>query len=99
MLNFRESFPILGNVRTVPQSQIVNKGDTAYQRAYQAFLKRLIKARQDAGYLQGEVAERLGKSHSFISKCELGERRLDIIELQRIARIYGKTIGYFLGED
>jgi transcriptional regulator with XRE-family HTH domain len=45
------------------------------------------------------VAERLGKSHSFVSKCELGERRLDIIELQRIAKIYGKTIGYFLGED
>jgi ribosome-binding protein aMBF1 (putative translation factor) len=79
--------------------KFVNKGDAAYQRAYQAFLKRLIKARQDAGYLQGEVAERLGKSHSFVSKCELGERRLDIIELQRIAKIYRKTIGYFLGED
>lgn len=41
----------------------------------------------------------MGKPHSFVSKCELGERRLDIIELQRIAKIYGKTIGYFLGED
>lgn len=77
----------------------MNKGDAAYQRAYQAFLKRLIKARQDAGLLQGDVATRLGKPHSFISKCELGERRLDVIELQRIARIYGKSISYFLGED
>ena len=77
----------------------MNKGDAAYQRAYQAFLKRLIKARHDAGYLQEEVARRLGKPHSFISKCELGERRLDIIEVQRIAKIYGKTIHYFLGED
>jgi transcriptional regulator with XRE-family HTH domain len=77
----------------------VNKGDAAYQRAYQAFLKRLIKARHDAGFLQEEVATRLGKPHSFISKCELGERRLDVIELQRIAKIYGKTINYFLGED
>ena len=89
----------MGNDRTVPQSRFVNKGDAGYQRAYQAFLKRLIKARHDAGYLQEEVAKRLGKPHSFISKCELGERRLDIIELQRIARIYGKTINYFLGED
>ena len=89
----------MGNDRIVPQSQFVNKGDAAYQRAYQAFLKRLIKARHDAGYLQEEVAKRLGKPHSFISKCELGERRLDIIELQRIAKIYGKTINYFLGED
>lgn len=77
----------------------MNKGDAAYQRAYQAFLKRLIRARQDAGLLQGEVARRIGKSHSFISKCELGERRLDIIELQQIAKIYGRTVNYFLGED
>ena len=77
----------------------VNKGDAAYQRAYQAFLKRLVKARHDAGYLQEEVAKRLGKSHSFVSKCELGERRLDVIELQRIAKLYGKTVNYFLGED
>lgn len=96
---YRESFPILGNDSTVPQSQFVNKGNAAYQRAYQAFLKRLVNARHDAGYLQEEVATRLGKPHSFISKCELGERRLDIIELQQIAKIYGKTINYFMGED
>lgn len=93
------SFPLLGNYGTVPHSHFVNKGDAAYQRAYQAFLKRLVKARHDAGCLQEEVAKRLGKPHSFISKCELGERRLDIIELQRIAKIYGKTVNYFLGED
>lgn len=94
-----KSFPILGNGWAVPHSQSVNKGDAAYQRAYQAFLKRLVKARHDAGYLQEEVAKRLGKPHSFVSKCELGERRLDVIELQRIAKIYGKTVNYFLGED
>jgi transcriptional regulator with XRE-family HTH domain len=77
----------------------VNKGDAAYQRAYQAFLKRLIKARHDAGFLQEDVSQRLGKPHSFLSKCELGERRLDIIEVQQIAKIYGKTVNYFLGED
>jgi transcriptional regulator with XRE-family HTH domain len=77
----------------------VNKGDAAYQRAYRAFLKRLVQARHDAGYLQQDVAKRLGKSHSFISKCELGERRLDVIELQQIAKIYGKSISYFLGDD
>jgi transcriptional regulator with XRE-family HTH domain len=89
----------LGNASTVKHSRGVNKGDAAYQRAYQAFLKRLIKARQDAGLLQGDVSEQLGKSRTFLSKCELGERRLDVIELQRIARIYGKTVNYFLGED
>ncbi len=65
----------------------MNKGDAAYQRAYQAFLKRLIKARHDAGLLHEEVSDRLGKSRTFISKCELGERRLDVIELQQIAKL------------
>ncbi len=62
-------------------------------------MKRLIKARHDAGFLQEDVSRRLGKPHSFLSKCELGERRLDIIEVQHIASIYGKTVNYFLGED
>lgn len=77
----------------------MNAGDASYQRAYQAFLKRLIKARREAGLLQEEVSTQLGKSRTFLSKCELGERRLDIIELQRIAKIYGKTVNHFLGED
>jgi transcriptional regulator with XRE-family HTH domain len=77
----------------------VNKGDRAYQKAYQAFLKRLINARHEAGLLQEEVSRQMGKSRTFLSKCELGERRLDVIELQRIAKIYGKTVNQFLGEE
>jgi transcriptional regulator with XRE-family HTH domain len=78
---------------------LVNKGDKTYHRAYQAFLKRLINARQDAGLLQAEVSARMGKAHSFVSKCELGERRVDVIELQKLAGIYDKSIAYFLGEE
>jgi transcriptional regulator with XRE-family HTH domain len=77
----------------------VNKGDRAYQKAYQAFLKRLVDARREAGLLQEQVSLQMGKSRTFLSKCELGERRLDVIELQRIAKIYGKTINHFLGEE
>lgn len=78
---------------------LVNQGDKAYHRAYQAFLKRLIKARKDAGLLQTEVSERMGKARTFVSKCELGERRVDAIELQKFSKIYGKNMGYFLGEE
>lgn len=77
----------------------MNKGDKTYHRAYQAFLKRLIKARKDAGLLQAEVSERLGKARTFISKCELGERRVDAVELKQIAKIYGKSVMYFLGDE
>ena len=76
----------------------VNPKDKTYQRAYTAFRERLIKARKDAGLTQVEVNDRMGKSHSFISKCELGERRVDFVELQLLARIYGKTLAFFTAE-
>ena len=74
----------------------VNARDQAYQRAYQEFIARLVQARKDAGVTQVEVAIRLGKAHSFISKCELGERRVDFVELQQLAKIYGKDLSFFV---
>jgi len=44
---------------------------------------------------QREVCARMSKSTSFISKCELGERRVDYVELQKLARIYRKPISFF----
>jgi len=73
----------------------VNARDKAYQTAYKNFLTRLIEARKEAGLTQVEVAKRLGKAHSFISKCELGERRVDFVELQQLARIYKKDLSFF----
>jgi hypothetical protein len=37
----------------------------------------------------------MGKSKSFVSKVELGERRLDHVELQKLARIYRKPLAFF----
>jgi transcriptional regulator with XRE-family HTH domain len=77
----------------------VNPKDKAYQRAYKAFRERLISARTDAGMTQGQVNERMGKPHSFISKCELGERRVDFVELQMLAKLYGKGLSFFITSD
>ena len=73
----------------------VNKGDSTYQRAYREFLTRLRQARMDAGLLQSEASALLGKSRTFVSKCELGERRVDVIETQQFAKIYKKKFAYF----
>jgi transcriptional regulator with XRE-family HTH domain len=73
----------------------VNAKDRAYQKAYKSFLSRLVDARKHAGLTQVEVATRLGKAHSFVSKCELGERRVDFVELQQFAKIYGKDLAFF----
>jgi transcriptional regulator with XRE-family HTH domain len=66
-----------------------------YVRHYRQFLERLKQARKGAGLTQAEVARRLSRPQSFISKFETGERRLDFVELQYLARIYRKPLSYF----
>jgi DNA-binding XRE family transcriptional regulator len=78
----------------IPSS--VNNEDRAYQKAYRNFLSRLIEARNQAGLTQVEVAKRFGKARTFVSKCELGERRVDFVELQRFAKLYGKDLAFFV---
>ncbi|MGI6240467.1 MAG: helix-turn-helix domain-containing protein [Candidatus Omnitrophota bacterium] len=62
---------------------------------YRAFLKRLIQARKDAGFTQVDAAKKLGKPQSYLSKCESGERRVDIGELKKFAKLYGKDLNFF----
>jgi len=70
--------------------------DSDYRREYRAFLGRLRAARTEAGLTQVEVSRKLSRPQSFVSKCESGERRVDVIELQQFARLYRKTIDFFL---
>lgn len=74
----------------------MNPRDHAYQKAYKEFTKRLVAARKNAGLTQVQVARRLGKSHTYVSKCELGERRVDFVELQQFARLYNQDIEFFI---
>ena len=62
---------------------------------YGAFLARLRQARREAGLTQEEVATRLGRPQTWVSKCELGERRVDFVELVAFARLYRKRLEYF----
>ena len=71
-------------------------GSPARSPRYREFLERLRSARHDAGLTQEEVARTLEKPQSFVSKCEAGERRVDVVELERFAQIYGRPISYFL---
>ena len=56
----------------------------------------LIKAREAAGLTQQEVSERMGMARSFLSKCKMGERSIDVMELIKLAAIYGKDLQDFL---
>lgn len=68
---------------------------TAQTAAYREFLKRLRQARADAKLTQTSVAKKLRKPQSFMAKIESGERRLDFIEVQRLAKIYDKPLSFF----
>ena len=72
---------------------------TPYQATYDTFLMRLIEAREQAGLTQRDVSEQMHMSHSFLSKCETGERRVDVIEFLQLAKIYSKPLDYFLSDE
>ncbi len=70
--------------------------ETEYKRRYDEFLRRLRQARLDSGLTQEEVAQRLGRSQSLVSRSEQGLRRVDIVEIQMFADIYSKSLSYFM---
>ncbi|MEI5668146.1 helix-turn-helix transcriptional regulator [Bosea sp. CCNWYY174] len=45
-----------------------------------------MQARKDAGITQVELAARIGRRQTFVSKYETEERRLDVAEYIAIAR-------------
>lgn len=47
----------------------------------------LKKAREEVGLTQVELADKLKRPQSFVAKYEIGERRLDVVELMEICRI------------
>ena len=67
-----------------------------YSEDYKKVIEKLKQARTDAGLTQEQVAEKLGKPQSYVSKSEAGERRLDITELKAFAGLYSKDIKYFV---
>jgi transcriptional regulator with XRE-family HTH domain len=56
----------------------------------------LKKARIEAGLGQIEVAEKLGRTQSYVSKIESGQRRFDVLQLKQFAKLYKKDISFFI---
>lgn len=69
---------------------------------YQLLLSVLKTARKRVGVSQVELAERLGNTQTFVSKCERGERRIDAVELVEFAEALGiqpqELLGEYLGK-
>lgn len=62
---------------------------TVHDPDYKRFLTGLRQAREAAGLNQGELAKRLGKHQTFVSKIETAQRTLDLLDFLRWARETG----------
>jgi len=69
---------------------------TIYLKEHILLVERLKKARIGAGFDQNEIAKLLGMSQSYVSKMESGQRKIDIFQLKNLAKIYKKSLDYFL---
>jgi len=56
---------------------------------YRRLLGLLVAARKERRLSQGEVATRLGYPQQFVSRYELGGRRLDVMEYVDVALALG----------
>lgn len=67
-----------------------------YSKEHKTIIEKLKKARQEAGLDQIEVAKKLSRSQSYLSKIESGQRKIDVVQLKKFASLYKKRINYFL---
>ncbi len=59
---------------------------SAFTAKYERFRLLLVEARQTAQLTQVELAKKLARPQSYVSKYERGERRLDVVEFLDVAQ-------------
>lgn len=69
-----------------------------YSREYQQMLKLLRAKRTSARVSQVELAQRLDWTQADVSKCEIGVRRLDVVELKLWVEALGGDLNGFIAE-
>ena len=66
-----------------------------YSPRYGRFRALLRKVREEAGLSQTALAKKLGKPQTFVSKSELGERRIDFLETIDFCAACGVAVSAF----
>ncbi|MDP3732146.1 MAG: helix-turn-helix transcriptional regulator [Candidatus Omnitrophota bacterium] len=69
---------------------------TIFTKSHRYLVKQLTAARKQAKLKQKDVARRLDRTQSYVSKIEAGQRRIDIVQLKELAGIYKKKIDFFI---
>jgi len=71
-------------------------GESIHSKEYREIIQKLKAARLASGLTQTEVALKLKKPQSYVSKIERGERRIDVVELKQLLTIYKKGLQDFI---
>lgn len=70
-------------------------GQTISSSEYKRIVNKIIEARHNAGITQIQLANRLKRHQSYVSRLESGEYRIDVLELKKLAQIYKKDFSWF----
>ena len=62
----------------------VGVGSTIHSEPYRELLTLLRERRRTAGLNQADLAARIGRRQTWLSKVETGERRIDVEELRQL---------------
>ncbi|WP_434299319.1 helix-turn-helix domain-containing protein [Corallococcus exiguus] len=60
---------------------------------------RLREAREAAGFSQEDIAQKLSIPRPAVSQIENGHRRVEALELARLAKLYGRPLAFFADEE
>ena len=72
-------------------------GSTIHSENYRNLLALIRQMRLEAGLSQTEVADRLDRPQSWLSKVEVGERRIDVEELRQLSLALGADPATLIG--
>ena len=70
-------------------------GASIHSKEYRGIILKLTAARLRSGLTQVQAGLKLKNPQSYISKIERRERRLDVVELNQLLRIYKKSLKDF----
>ena len=73
-------------------------GKSIHRAEYRVFVALLREHREQAAVTQVALSEALGRSQSFVSDFERGQRRLDLIELRDVCEHIGLDLIEFVEE-
>ena len=73
--------------------------DSGSEAALRYLGSRILLAREDSGWTQAELAEKVGLERTAITKIEKGDRKVSATELVRLATSLDKPIDWFVTES